>query len=147
MTPPEFQRQLARLNEVFSNTYKTDRAQLIWREVSAFSEESFATVVDRLIGGCRQAPMLPEFREAVAAERERLWQVQKHTKKDEPWALNYRCDYCRDRGVYLCTVRGDRSRPYAFRCHCSVSENDQRRAIPQFKQVHKDEGYWFYDVG
>ena len=68
-----FQREMDRLVETFGGQhYKSQRLELIWREVKDFSDTWFQTIVDRLIGECRYAPLLPEFREESSKERERV---------------------------------------------------------------------------
>jgi hypothetical protein len=86
MTPQHFQRQMTRLSETFGKqAYGQERVQLLWREVGQLSDEWMTSVTDDFIGGCRQAPLLAEFRERAAIERERLWQIEKrqHTRECE----------------------------------------------------------------
>lgn len=77
MTESFFQMQLRRLTTNWPNTYNSERSALLWREVKDFSDEWFARLVDRFIGELRQPPLMPEFREAISAERERNWSREK----------------------------------------------------------------------
>jgi hypothetical protein len=93
VTEQEFQTQMNRLAEAFGKqAYSTERVRLIWREVSALSAQWWAGVVDQLIGNCRQAPLLPEIREACSQERERLWLIERARERQEVEAL-YRSVY------------------------------------------------------
>lgn len=86
MSPGEFQIEMSRLSEQFGKqTYSTERCKLLWQEIQNLSHAWFARVVDRFIGEFRQAPLMPEFREEIAKERERLWKKEKeqHSKDAE----------------------------------------------------------------
>lgn len=84
MTSHEFNTQINRLKDCFTDrSYSDERMKVIWREVQDLDGKWFAKVVDRFIGECRQAPLMTEFREEIAKERERLWELQKkHNAKD-----------------------------------------------------------------
>jgi len=74
MNPKHFEYQIGRLIEVYGKTvYSKERAQLIWKQVEHESDFFMTQTVDQLIGECRQAPLLPEFREALSKHRERNW--------------------------------------------------------------------------
>lgn len=74
----EFTQQLNRVASTFGkNAYGDERIQLIWREVKDLSSNWMVKTVDRFIGECRHAPLMPEFREEISKERERLWQFEK----------------------------------------------------------------------
>lgn len=78
MTSEQFQTQVNRLCETYGkNHYGTERARLIWNEVRDFSNEWFARIVSELISKERLAPLIDKFREAIAAERDRLWKLNK----------------------------------------------------------------------
>jgi hypothetical protein len=78
VTQAEFQVQIERLRSNYGQqAYGTERASILWREISQFSAKWFSTVVDQFIGSERQAPMLDKFREEAAKERERVWQREK----------------------------------------------------------------------
>lgn len=86
MSPVEFQTQMNRLSETFGKqAYGTERAGLIWREVKDFSGAWLERTVDDFIGAMRHAPLLPDFANAVSAERERTWKREKaqHSKEAE----------------------------------------------------------------
>jgi hypothetical protein len=78
MTLVEFQNQMQRLIEQFGkNAYSQGRAELVWREVKDLQPRWWERTVDHLLGECRQAPLMPEFRDAISKERERLWHYEK----------------------------------------------------------------------
>jgi hypothetical protein len=80
----QFKNQINRLAETFgANVYKPERIKMIWNDVKDLSPEWFARVVDELIGSSRQPPLVPEFREAVSRERERLWAIEKKQHANE----------------------------------------------------------------
>lgn len=86
MNEKEFQTQILRLIRVYGEpAYKTERTQLIWREMSSLPADSFCRVVDFLIAECRQPPMLKEFREAVSIEREKLHAKEKKDHTKDSW--------------------------------------------------------------
>lgn len=92
MNEPQFQAQMSRLIETFGvAAYKPERVRLIWREVNQRSAEWFTRLVDRFVGSSRQAPLLPEFRDAAAEEAEREWASQKRTHAKEAFeAMHYK---------------------------------------------------------
>lgn len=78
MRPDQFQNQLGRLVEQFGKaSYGTERSRILWQEVQGLEERWFSVVVDRFLGESRQAPLLPDFREEILRERERLWRIEK----------------------------------------------------------------------
>jgi hypothetical protein len=77
VTRPHFQNQMGRLSERWRGVYVPSLVEIIWREASQLSNEWFTRTVDDLIGCCRQAPLMPELRERISIERERLWQQEK----------------------------------------------------------------------
>lgn len=84
MTQQEFQTQATRLINCFGKiAFNEERLRLVWLDVQFLDAEWFTAVVDRMIGECRQAPLLPEFRAEIAKERERLWRLEneKHAKE------------------------------------------------------------------
>lgn len=81
MSEIEFSTQMNRLAETFGKAaYGTERVKLIWKEVGALNVDWFKSLIDLMIGTMRQAPLLPDFHDAVLRERERIWQ---ETKQDE----------------------------------------------------------------
>lgn len=76
MREADFQLQMGRLERQFGK-FGTERATLLWREVKEFSELWLAKVIDGLIGDCRQTPLVSDFREEIARERERLYRIEK----------------------------------------------------------------------
>ena len=143
MNPQRFANQINRLAKQFSSAFSEERVKLIWREVGQLSDEWFETLVDRFIGDLRQAPLLPDFREAASIERDRLWEIEKKTQKEHSVELSptFRCSYCKDRGVYVCIHNRERAL-YAFRCHCERGMSDPRVAIPQYKPAHLPDFTW-----
>lgn len=84
MEKPLYQRQMNRLAETFGATqYKPERLELIWREVKDLPEHWMTQTVDQFIGEFRQAPLLPEFREAVSRFREKTWSAEKDRHRRE----------------------------------------------------------------
>lgn len=77
MTQQHFQIQMNRLSRVFANAYNEERTKLLWRELESLSDQWFTRVVDKFIGECRYAPLMPEFREEASKERERTWGKEK----------------------------------------------------------------------
>ena len=64
----------------------------------------------------------------------------------DPWKPFWSCNDCKGHGVWLAKNKHKpESGVYAFRCACSRGENDARKQIPQFKQAHIDEGFYFYE--
>lgn len=87
MTEQEFQRDMGRLIEQFGKpVYSQARVALIWREVRDMTSFWWERTVDRLIGECRQAPLVPEVREEVSRERERNWAGEKAKNRNESLA-------------------------------------------------------------
>lgn len=73
VTPEAFQTQVKRLTSTYGPmAYPEERLTLLWREVQAFDVAWFRKTIDDLIGRCRQPPLLPDFAEAIAIERERM---------------------------------------------------------------------------
>jgi hypothetical protein len=86
MNETHFQAQLDRLKATFGpNAYSKERVALIWREVRHLNEFTFVRIMDELLGSCRHPPLVPEFRDAMARERERACQDQKvmHRRETE----------------------------------------------------------------
>jgi len=135
MTAEHFQSQIQRLSNVFGGAYKTERTQLIWREMQNLPEDSFSRIVDRLIAECRQAPLLPEFREFAAAEREKLWAKRKSNVVNLPSRVSASCSTCKDTGTILAR-RKDDCTPWAFKCVCGVGRNNPR-AFPEWLPSHE----------
>jgi hypothetical protein len=72
MHSAHFQLEMKKIIECFGkNHYPEARVNLIHRECSTLDGDSFTRVVSKLIGECRYAPLLPEFREACIVEREK----------------------------------------------------------------------------
>jgi hypothetical protein len=78
MTHEVFSNHMNRLCTQFGKTaYSTERAALIWREVQHLDGAWWGKTVDRLLGECRQPPLLPEIREFISREREKTWMGEK----------------------------------------------------------------------
>jgi hypothetical protein len=143
MNREHFQMQLVRLSGRWPRAHPPEFITLLWREVKDLPEEWFTRTVDELIGSCRMAPLMPEFREFISVELEKQWSRQKQEPQKQ-WNPNPSCEFCRDNGVYVCK-RDEHEGLWAFRCHCSKGMNDPRKAIPQFKADHAKE-FTFYEV-
>lgn len=84
MTNKTFTEQMQRIADTFGNQmYSKDRLALIWKEVQEFEDNWFVRVCDQLIGECRIPPLLPEFRENISKERERLYLLEKRNNRKE----------------------------------------------------------------
>lgn len=144
MTREEFQAQMNRLAETYGpNQYKPERLTVIWGLVKHQSGEWLQQTVSRLIGSMRQAPLVPEFEEALALERERSSSRQ---SVSYDWTPTPKCSYCRDMGVFLSRLVPEPTHgPYAFRCACEAGLNDPRKSIPYYTQTHKDQGFVFME--
>lgn len=96
MNQGQFDRQIQRLVSNFGRTaYSPERAILIWKEVSNLSSEWLENTVDRFIGEFRQAPLIQDFREAIAEERERIWKTEKRQHEKDAkdfWESSYHSD-------------------------------------------------------
>jgi hypothetical protein len=73
MNTLDFDQQFARLIDRWKTSYSNEFKKILWTEFQNVPGDSFKNIVTRLIGDCRQAPMMPEFREYWAMERNRLW--------------------------------------------------------------------------
>lgn len=82
MDRKHFLKEMLRLENCFRmpnrEFYGQERCQIIWKEVCHLSDEWMSRTVDLFIGMHRQPPLMPEFREEISRERERLWQTEKH---------------------------------------------------------------------
>jgi hypothetical protein len=84
----QFQSQMNRLVEQFGKqAYGTERCKLIWQVVQDLELAWFTGIVDQFIGECRLPPLMPEFRDAIAKERERLWKIQKQQNEKDAQAF------------------------------------------------------------
>lgn len=82
MTESEFGNQMGRLERQFGK-FGDERGRILWRELQDLPAQWFGKVIDKFIGDCRQTPLLPEFREEIAIERERLWKIEKRQHAQE----------------------------------------------------------------
>lgn len=72
MKHSNFEMQLDRLRERFGKqTYTAEFVKILWREVSNLADSDFICMVDRFIGDSRQAPIMPDFRDALSFIREK----------------------------------------------------------------------------
>lgn len=77
MTTSEFDEQVKRLRAVFGDkAYPDERVVTFWDAVRDMEGYWFKKRVTDWVGSAKP-PMLPEIREAVALERERLWSLKK----------------------------------------------------------------------
>lgn len=84
MTEQQFQAQMNRLAETYGKShYGGERTRILWAEIEPYSAGWFQETVTGMIAGSRQAPMISEFRMAIAAERERVWKVEKSQSAEE----------------------------------------------------------------
>lgn len=80
-----FVSQMERLKQQFKQAYSEERMKILWREVQDITDLAFERMVDRFLGECRVPPLVPEFREQVAKDRETAWSYEKrqHTEHAE----------------------------------------------------------------
>src|SRR5690349_8421127 len=85
MRASEFDFQMRRLETRWKGVYVDELKKLIWREVGHFSSEWFEQAVDRLLGNSRQAPLVQDFAEAAAREREKVHASEKAKQRREAY--------------------------------------------------------------
>lgn len=139
MTQAEFQNHMQRLvNNYGKAAYSAERANLIWRAVEGLSAEWWGKCVDEFIAYARQAPLMDQIRERIAAERERIWgeQKRKGTTRWEP-PRDASCYACKDSGVIFAAQKGT-GNPYVFLCGCTAGQAD-RRAFPRWTAALLDQ--------
>ena len=144
MTSAEFSAQMERLSSRWKSVYSEELVKLIWREVGHISGNLFRQVADHLIGECRQPPLLPEIRDAIASRREREWQATKQSSPNYSWNGFAACRQCGDMGVILCR-HDTRLGFWAFRCSCERGISDPRQAIPALTSTHESDGFTYFD--
>lgn len=67
MNELHFKDQVNRLKKQFGDAaYSTERLQIIWRDVSRYSDDWFTRTVDHFLGSLRNAPLPVDFKEAIA---------------------------------------------------------------------------------
>lgn len=143
----EFESQIERLKNTFGDRpFADERIKLILTAVKGMSGEWFRYLTDAMIisRSTSNAPLPKDFAEAVSDE---LQQYREEKRKDSVTAwedLNYKCDYCRDTGVYLCTSNAQAGL-WAFRCHCEKGLSDPRKQIPYYKSTHGAE-FTYYEA-
>lgn len=124
-----------RITELFGiKHYNLDRVELIWREVNQLSDEWMVRTVDLFIGNKLYPPLMPDFREEISKERERLWNMQKREEKKTACGIsNYLCSECTGSGL-IWDEAG-----CVFRCHCESGskriEKYPRLMRPNLKAV------------
>lgn len=103
--------------------YNKDRGDLIWREVQQLSDEWMVRTVDLFIGEYERPPLMPQFREQISKERERLWVIEKKANlpaMDDNLSPHL-CTECMNSGrawvdgsVFLCYCEYGAKRPENF---------------------------------
>jgi len=84
MTFEQFLTHFNALVEQFGKSqYSPARVKLIYQEVATLPEYAWAKICQTLLGESRMAPMLPEIREHVSRERERIHAREKLEHKRE----------------------------------------------------------------
>lgn len=82
MNQVQFKIQMDRMIQTFGKTpYCEERMNLIWKEVRDFDIKWFEYLCSRFIGENRQAPIVPEFREACIDEREKLLTLDRELRR------------------------------------------------------------------
>lgn len=78
MQSQEFNRELNRLKDCFGDkNYSDERVKILWSEVKDLTGDWFIRVINFFIGNQRQPPLIGEFREEIAKERDRQWKIKK----------------------------------------------------------------------
>lgn len=84
MTQQEFIAQVTRITNTFGErSFPQERAALLWQEVGSFSGTWFKKVCDGIIGNNRHAPVLSDFADAIAIEREQQRAREKEREANE----------------------------------------------------------------
>ena len=111
-----FSEQMHRLKEVYGNRcYPEERAKLIWFEFKHLKDEDFKEGVSKLIMEKRQAPLVDDFRVALAG----YGRSSKQEKIREIKARQY-CNLCKNTGSVL--QRGCDGLSYVRRCVCPLGD-------------------------
>lgn len=83
MTHEDFDYQMGRLMNCFGDKhYPKERQIMIWKEINSQTAAWMMRTVDEMVGCCRFPPLLPEFREAMVKERERVFSRRRN--QDDP---------------------------------------------------------------
>lgn len=133
MTVEQFREQIGRLASQWPNTYKQERAALIWRELEQLPAAAFRAMVDSALANSMKAPLLPEFQAAKA----RYLQAQRASEAVNSvggYVAEYRCVLCRDLGVLYCR-REEVGGVWAFRCLCDKGRMASC-AFPVYREQH-----------
>jgi hypothetical protein len=84
MNQSHYDREMDRLRDVFGDrAYSGERVIVIWKEVKDLSDAWFSKTIDRFIGEFRHAPLMPEFRDAISLEREKVHSYERQKNKTE----------------------------------------------------------------
>lgn len=97
-----------KLAAVFGSApYVPARRDLIWREVGSLTDAAFSRVIEKLIGEYRHAPMLPDFRDVIASERENSWRHEKkeHAQEARGFMIGRMTSTDDERQLMLHTIR------------------------------------------
>lgn len=79
-----FDAQVSRILETYGErSFPRERAKLLWSEVQCLSNFWMIQIVDYFIGSLRQSPLISDFRDQIARERERLWKTEKDQHREE----------------------------------------------------------------
>lgn len=77
MTATEFDTQFNRLTERWKTAYSNEFKKILWHEFQYLPNHAMERIITRLIGDCRQPPMMPEFRDYRSMERDKSWVEEK----------------------------------------------------------------------
>ena len=140
MNHMEFGEGMEKLKGQWPAAYQPYRVKLFFGKVKHLSKERWLNIVDELISNHRQAPLANEILEVMRGLRPDENVIPIADFRD--WNKSADCDYCKDRGVYLCKKKNSGG-VWAFRCHCSRGLGDGRTSIPFFTQGHAAEFYYY----
>ena len=84
MTTMEFNAEMGRLIQQYGvASYSEARIKVIANEVKDFDVKWWRKAVDKFLGECRYAPLIPDIREAAALERERMYYTRKQEQSKQ----------------------------------------------------------------
>lgn len=126
MTHPEFATQMDRLRRRYGpNSFPIELADILFDAVGTLDARIFERVVTVLMGRLRQAPMLPDFEEAIVGFRKVMQAESKQRIEDWRASLKEFCWMCGNGGLVSAKPHDS---PYqhesigrvSFRCTCQV---------------------------
>jgi hypothetical protein len=126
-----FRKESSKLIDTFGKSaYSATRLDLIFRLVKDMPDAWLTKTIDKFCGECRQAPLIPEFREEVNLELRRQHDLRKSSVSVDNRPYRSNCFDCEGTGVLTAiqsiNERGDNLGAYAYRCPCEAGHRDVR---------------------